>query len=376
MKPMFPSNIESLDRNWLTHVLLHSGQLESGGVAGFKGEKLDGGYTSTVFRLLLSYESPHGMAPESAVIKFHSESRSIRKTFEYLGIYEKEVRFYQFIDPALELPVPACYAAEYDPDSGDFVLLLQDLSAARPGSWELDPVGDIKTAIPQLAKIHAQFWGNPRLEHYDWIVESTKAPISDVTRIEWSNNLAQVKSEHRGQWPDHIWQTCVKIEIHWDSIMKYMNQGTHTLVHTDSHLGQMFFPTEELPHYYLFDWQFPCKALAAEDVAHLIINDLSVEDRREHESGLIDLYFESLCQHGVTGISRDQLWFQCKLSLMWVIVMNFRTITDPDLLQILQAEADEDEENWQDWIFGLFGPTIEDWDFSGAIDQAIKQAES
>ncbi len=375
MKSVFPAEIGSLDCDWLTRVLLQSGQLQSGVVAGFSYQKKDGGYTSSVYRLLLSYESPQGMAPESMVIKFHSTSRSIRETFQHLDIYQKEVRFYQFIDPALELPVPACYAAEYDSDSGDFVLLLQDLSAARLGSWEFDPVSDIKTALPQLAKIHAQFWGDSGLNHYKWIVESTKTPISEVIRAEWSNNLAQVKSDHRNQWPDHIWQTCDKIETHWDSIMQYMDQGTHTLVHTDSHLGQMFFPTEELPRYYLFDWQYPCKALAAEDVAHLIVNGLSVEDRREHEAELIDLYFESLCRHGVTGTSREELWFQCKLSLMWLILMDFRSITDPDLLKIMQAEAEADNESWQDWIFGLFGPTIEDWDLSGIIGQAVKQAK-
>jgi len=376
MKPAFPADIESLNCDWLNSVLLQSGQLESGSVAGFSFEEMNGGYTSTVYRLQICYESPIGLAPESAVIKFHSKSRTIRETFQYLDIYQKEVHFYQFIDSALELPVPACYAAEYDPNSGDFVLLLEDLSAARLGSWKHDSIGDTKIALPQLAKIHAKFWGDSALKDYGWIVEPTEVPTSDVIGTEWIKNLAQAKSAHRDQWPDHIWKVCDKIEAHWDSIMRYMNQSSHTLVHTDSHLGQMFFPTEELPRYYLFDWQFPSKALAAEDVVHLIVNDLSIEDRREHEAELIDLYFESLRRHGVTDFSREKLWFQCKLSLMWLILMNFRTIANPDLLKIMKAEADESEENWQDWVFGLFGPTIEDWDLSGVIDQVVKQSRS
>jgi hypothetical protein len=138
----------------------------------------------------------------------------------------------------------------------------------------------------------------------------------------------------------------------------------------------MFFPTEKLPRYYLFDWQYPCKTLAAEDVAHLIVNDLEIEQRREYESAWIDLYYESLCQHGVTNISRERFWFQCRLSLIWLIQMGFRTITNPDLLKILQAEADEAEENWQDWIFGLYGPTIEDWNLSAVIDEAVRESET
>jgi hypothetical protein len=106
MKQVFPSDIKSLDRDWLTRALLQSKQLESGTVSDFSFEKMDGGYTSSVYRLSLNYQAATATVPESVVIKFHSDSRSIRETFELLGIYQKEVRFYQFIDPALGLPIP------------------------------------------------------------------------------------------------------------------------------------------------------------------------------------------------------------------------------------------------------------------------------
>jgi hypothetical protein len=313
-------------------------------------------------------------APPSLVIKFHSKSSSIRATFEKLDIYEKEVRFYQFVDRDLGLPVPACYAAEYDARSGGFVLLLEDLSAARPGSGAIDPIGDIQIALPQLAKIHAQFWGDPRLQQFDWVVKPTEPGSSCALKADWADNLGKVKNDYHNLWPDRAWSVCDRILENWDDIMRCMNRDTHTLIHTDAHLGQMFFPTEDLPRYILFDWQYPCKSLAAEDVIHLIVEETSIEERRELEAGFVDLYYRSLCNAGVTDLSRERFWFQCKLALMWLIVMHFRTVAEPELLQKYKNEADEAGENWQDWIFGQLGAAIDDWEISNVLDQAISEA--
>jgi len=61
-----------------------------------------------------------------------------------------------------DTPIPECHAAEFDRDSGDFVLLMEDLSAARQGDWNQDPIADIRTSLAHLAQMHAQFWGDAR----------------------------------------------------------------------------------------------------------------------------------------------------------------------------------------------------------------------
>jgi hypothetical protein len=376
MSARFPINIERMNCAWLTRVLREHDLLSQGSISRFTFEPVGGGYTSSVYRLLLEFDDMSTAAPDSLVVKFHSKSASIRERFENFGIYEKEIRFYQFVDTVIDLPVPICYAAEYDAHSGDFVLLLEDLSAARPAYGEVDPVSDIRTALPQLAKIHAQFWGDPRLQRFDWVVKPTEASTSASEKAEWADNLSKVKSEYRNLWPDRAWRTCDQITENWDDIMRCVNRDTHTLVHTDAHLGQMFFPTEDLPRYILFDWQYPCKSLAAEDVTHLIVDETSTEQRREFEAELVDLYYHSLCAAGVTDLSRERLWFQCKLALIWLIMMHFRTVAEPDLLQIFKDEADEAGENWEDWIFGQLGSTIEDWDLCGVLDQAIAEGRS
>ena len=100
--------------------------------------------------------------------------------------------------------------------------------------------------------------------------------------------------------------------------MQYMNRQTHTLVHTDAHLGQMFFPSETVPRFVLFDWQNPIKGWGAEDVIHPLVCELDIGTRRAHESMLIDHYYHHLTQSGVTDLSKERLWFQCKLCLLWM----------------------------------------------------------
>ena len=374
MNACFPVNIEGVNCAWLTRVLQQRGLLHRGSVTRFTVEPVNSGYTSSVYRLLLEFDENSVSTPHSMVAKFHSKFSSIRETFDKYGLYEKEVGFYRFVDEQPGLPVPDCYAAEFEPVSGDFVLLLEDMSAARSGSWTIDAVGDVRIALPQLARIHAQFWGESRLQQFDWIVKPTAPDRESPEKADWEDCLRKVKSGHRDHWPDHAWSLCERILENWNDIMRCMNQDTHTLVHTDPHLGQMFFPSDELPRFILFDWQYPCKSLAAEDVTHLLVSELSSAERREHEVELVDLYYQSLCDAGVTDLKKDRLWFQCKLGLMWLILMYLRTVAEPDLLNMLKDEADEAGERWQDWVFGQLGSAIDDWKLSEVLDQAISEA--
>lgn len=135
---------------------------------------------------------------------------------------------------------------------------------------------------------------------------------------------------------------------YWDEIMICMGQDTHTLVHTDPHLGQMFFPTAELPRFVLFDWQNPSKSWGAEDVVHPIVAELDVDQRREHEESLIDHYYDNLCRLGISDLTRERLGFQCKIILLWLYFTLFNLVVQPDLLQALNVIP---------WIYGTFSTT-------------------
>ncbi len=65
------------------------------------------------------------------VLKVAATDPNSRQTGLALGLYEREVRFYADIAPALAPgPVAPCYHAAFDPQTGAFDLLLGD---AVPG---------------------------------------------------------------------------------------------------------------------------------------------------------------------------------------------------------------------------------------------------
>ncbi|PRC62200.1 phosphotransferase, partial [Mycobacterium sp. ITM-2017-0098] len=61
--------------------------------------------------------------PASVVLKVAAADPSSRQTGLAMGLYEREVRFYTDIAPALDGPVAPCFHAAYDPDTGAFDLL-------------------------------------------------------------------------------------------------------------------------------------------------------------------------------------------------------------------------------------------------------------
>ena len=76
--------------------------------------------------------------------------------------YEREVRFYKEIAPTVGIRTPRCYHADWDRDSGLFVLLLEDLAPAQQGD-QIDgcTLEQAALALDELAKLHAPRWADP-----------------------------------------------------------------------------------------------------------------------------------------------------------------------------------------------------------------------
>jgi RimJ/RimL family protein N-acetyltransferase len=83
-------------------------------------------------------------------------TRFVARTFQFYG---KEVEFYRTAAARSPLATPRCLASAHDPETDDFVLLLEDLGDAEVHS-QLDgcPVEVAETAVRAIAGHHAEFW--------------------------------------------------------------------------------------------------------------------------------------------------------------------------------------------------------------------------
>jgi hypothetical protein len=138
----------------------------------------------------------------------------------------------------------------------------------------------------------------------------------------------------------------------------------------------MFFPTEQLPRFAIFDWQGPCKNLAACDVVRLLVTGLSVEERRKHERVLVDAYYAALCDHGVKGLSKERLWTQIKLCHVWNFYINVAASLQTNVEIFAAAAAAEGRSDWRECIFGRVSAAAADWKLADVLQAYAAEARA
>jgi aminoglycoside phosphotransferase (APT) family kinase protein len=93
----------------------------------------------------------------------------------------------------------------------------------------------------------------------------------------------------------------------------------HTLVHFDYRADNLMFDTDGSVA--VIDWQTISQGGGAEDVGYLLSQNLTVADRRAHETDLLRSYHDALVAHGVSGYSFETLQADYKVGIAcgWVI---------------------------------------------------------
>ena len=114
--------------------------------------------TSSRARLALTGDD----VPDSVFVKMSALTMGTRMLGELASLGETEVSFYTRL--AAELPggVPRLYGAEFDPWTGRFVLVLEDLAARDtrfPDTTQPFDLDEARSVVEALARVHAKYWG-------------------------------------------------------------------------------------------------------------------------------------------------------------------------------------------------------------------------
>ncbi len=144
--------------------------------------------------------------------------------------------------PALPLERPICLGAEYDTETQDFVLLLEDLSYRDARCTNvLEPpysTDDVATLLDQLAVLHAHHWQNPALDSEPWLTSYVSGPHFDICaggRIARLLEANAASSTYRtdlvtrlGRAPARLWDMVDAMQQHQAATMNF------TLCHGDA----------------------------------------------------------------------------------------------------------------------------------------------
>ena len=244
--------------------------------------------------------------PSSVVVKLPSPDPTSRATGLTMRTYEREVRFYRDVAPTVDIRMPRCHHAEWDPPTGDFALVLEDISPSEPGDQIAGcTIERARRVVAELAKLHGPRWDDPTLADIDWLNRRTGPDDSAQLKALWEWVFPGFVQTYA---PYLTSDALTLVERFGGALFDWVEgrSGPRAVTHGDFRLDNLLFGTAEgVPPVTVVDWQTPGHAPPISDVSYFLGAGPLPPDRAEHERSLLATYGESLATY---GIDLDEGW--------------------------------------------------------------------
>jgi hypothetical protein len=301
-----PTSPDQLTPEWLTQALTKSGHLVDGRVTAVSYVDIGTGKMSNNVRYTLEYEGQGNFAPANLIGKFPAADEQVRLIAGAQGAYYNEVMFYRHLAAGTSMRTPIIYATEISEDRSEFLILMEDMAPAEPGS---QLVGETRRhaelALQQAAKLAASYYGNDEIGSLDYVLAAARA-----------DGGAFGQSLMEEYWPKFVDRfghgltaECIAFgeryaHNHSHFICRY--QGPKTLVHGDFRSENMLFNGEIIT---TVDWQTVCESSPMADAAYFLGGSVELAARREWERELVESYRNCLAEEGAI-LSQKDCWEQ------------------------------------------------------------------
>ena len=278
----FPVHPDELSTAWLTQALQRD-------VEHFEVEYFGegAGIMGMVTRLQLRCADD---GPNTVIAKFPSpvaENRAVAATY---NMYGREVNFYTQLAAQIDLRVPECYYAEFNTETEEFVLLLEDLKSWRIG----DQVNgcslvEAKMVVAGIAKFHASTWQSQ----------------ADIRSHNNPDQCAGMQAGFEMGWPVVCEQfadlipaddkdLAATLPQHIPALLAEMCSEPVCVIHADVRLDNVFFGDQDIA---LVDWQSVCTSAPEQDLAYFVTQSLRDELRQSED--WVALYHQHLVDAGI-----------------------------------------------------------------------------
>jgi Phosphotransferase enzyme family len=258
--------------------------------------------TSSRSRLALTGDD----VPDSVFVKMSAETVATRMLGELAKLGENEARFYSELSSELS-GVPKAYGSAFDPLTGRFVIVLEDMTQDSCEFFDtLRPIDKDKASqlVELLAHVHGTFWN--RLP-----VAGGSGPLGWLTATSDERSLPISRPLMRLSAKRLADKTSIPIEDgrfvieNYPAIVRYMDAAPHTVLHGDGHQGNVFFRNGKAG---LLDWQVVKRGHPSRDLAYSLITGMTTDERRTNQRVLLDVYRTALTAAGGPELDREALW--------------------------------------------------------------------
>lgn len=322
-----PAGPNELNAAWLTDALRSTGAIRHATVTAFDVQDdiaAGVGFMGQLARITLEYDKAGEGAPRSLIAKFPTPAPENRAVAEGYRFYEVETRFYEQIAGEVDLRTPRRYYSHYDPGTGDFVLLLEDLSSARTGDQVVGCSGEeAALCLRELAKFHAAWWENPRLEQFDWLPITNETVRAQTAQSNYQEAWGPFVERFGDQVPVSILEIGERFGQRIIRLMDQLSVPPRTIMHGDFRLDNLFFASEGGAPLAVVDWQIMSRGRGVFDVAYFMTGTLKPDDRKARERDLLRMYHDVLVERGVKGYDFEQCWQDYRASTLfcWLYVV-------------------------------------------------------
>ncbi len=230
--------------------------------------------------------------------------------------YLKEVAFYDELRDHIAMRTPGCMYAAVEAESVRFVLLLEDMSDARPGDQIAGCTADhARAAVVNLAGLHGPTWCDEALRSASWLwtdPQGTSEILGPFLSIAADGFEARFASE-LDEDERAVLAASRELLVPW---LLLAPGGRFAVTHGDYRLDNLLFPTDDPAGVAAVDWQTVGLGPPGRDLAYFLATSLSTEDRRRHEAELVATYHRALADHGVTGYTLEECWADYRLGML------------------------------------------------------------
>ena len=319
----FPVSPEGLNKEWLNQMLEESGSISEGEVIeSFSFENISEGVglLGVVVRVHLTYKTDTG-GPASLVVKFASDITENRELANNMNLYEREVIFFNEIAKGLDIPIPKCYFAAMDHNSGGDVIVLEDLFEYSLG----DQIGGITAeqalmVVDVVAPLHAKYWGKAE-EIFPEMQRIDSEDFIERSAASFYNSWEKALERFPDYFPDELTEALPAYVNAMEDIYREMGNRTKTVIHGDVRMDNALFGNglPGLLPVILIDWQNIMISNPLYDIGWMMFTSLPVEIRRKCENDVLRRYVNKLESEGVVGYSIEQCEKDYDVALLFII---------------------------------------------------------
>ncbi|OBL11435.1 phosphotransferase [Mycobacterium sp. 1245499.0] len=269
--------------------------------------------TSSRGRLVLTGRE----VPDSVFVKVAAQAAATRLMGELGRLGHTEVRFYRELAPQV-IGVPYCHGTAFDPWTGRYLLVLEDLPAEScefPDTLHPLSADQAGLIVELLAELHATFWGRlPRDGRgpMGWLY----TPSGDVTSL-LTGSLMHTSIKRLAERTTIPVENGKFIADNYRAVAALIDTPPHTVMHGDAHPGNMYFHGGKAG---LLDWQAVRRGHPSRELAYTLITSLTPEDRQANQRELLDDYRRAQIAAGGPALDRDDLWLRFRQAALYAYV--------------------------------------------------------